>query len=238
MTVRAGVGALAALIAAACGGESARTSATPSPPLAAAAPAAPGPATTAAASEPAPAPLTKDELRPIVKAMVPALAACITTDARAGVVELALTIAGEPPAATTVTVDDVIVTGPLAADRAFRGCAIAALTAAPHLPLPRAGRASIRYPVTFDPAPPDNRDDAEVIASERAAATGDWRAALVAAETGLTRTSLDGPHRRRLIELAATAACTLGERDRARHYLALASAEIEARVRARCPTAP
>lgn len=213
----------------ACGGES-RPPATPSP--------APVAVATDEPTEPAPAPLTKDELRPVVKALVPALAACITTDARAGVVELVLTIAGDPPGATTVGVDDVVVTGPLAADRAFRGCAIAALAAAVPPVLPRAGRASIRYPVTFDPDQPDNRDDAEVLASERAAAAGDWPAAFAAAQTGLTRTSLDGPYRRRLIELAATAACTLGHRDDTRHYLALASAEIEARVRARCPTAP
>ena len=125
------------------------------------APAAPTAAPTAA--------LTKAELRPVLKAVVPALAACVDPDAPAGVVELALTITSDARG-TTIAVDDVQVTGPLAAAPRFRGCAATALTTAPAPRLDRPGRATIRYPVTFDPRPPDNRDAALVDAADRAEA--------------------------------------------------------------------
>lgn len=189
------------------------------------APAAPTAAPTAA--------LTKAELRPVLKAVVPALAACVDPDAPAGVVELALTITSDARG-TTIAVDDVQVTGPLAAAPRFRGCAATALTTAPAPRLDRPGRATIRYPVTFDPRPPDNRDAALVDPADRAAAAGRWAEARAAAEAGLTRTSLDGPHRRRLIELAGVAACALGDRAAAAHFQALAAPAAEAAIAAAC----
>ncbi|MBL8624366.1 MAG: hypothetical protein JNK64_23870 [Myxococcales bacterium] len=177
--------------------------------------------------------LTKAELRPVLKAVVPALAACVGDGAAAGVVELALTITSDAHG-TAIAVDDVLVTGPLAAAPGFRGCAAAALAAAPAPRLARAGRAAIRYPVTFDPRPPDNRDAALVDAAAQAAAAGRWREARTQAEAGLTRTSLDGPHRRRLIELAGVAACALGDRAAAARYQALAAPAAEAVIAAAC----
>ncbi len=61
-----------------------------------------------------PATLTKAELRPVLKAVVPALAACVGDGTAAGVVELALTITSDARG-TSIVVDDVLVTGPLAA---------------------------------------------------------------------------------------------------------------------------
>lgn len=177
--------------------------------------------------------LTKAELRPVLKAVVPALAACVDDGAAAGVVELALTITSDARG-TAIAVDDVQVTGPLAAAPGFRGCAAATLTAAPAPRLARAGRATIRYPVTFDPRPPDNRDAARVDAAAQAAAAGRWREARTQAEAGLTRTSLDGPHRRRLIELAGVAACALGDRAAAARYQALAAPAAELAIAAAC----
>lgn len=186
-----------------------------------------------AVTPPPSAGLTKAELRPVLKAVVPALAACTGDGTAAGVVELALTITSAA-AGTSIAVDDVLVTGPLAGVPGFRGCAATALAAAPAPRLDRAGRATIRYPVTFDPRPPDNRDAALVDAADRAAAAGRWAAARTHAEAGLARTSLDGPHRRRLIELAGRAACALGDRAAAARYQALASPTAEAAIAAAC----
>ncbi len=187
----------------------------------------------AALTAPPAAALTKAELRPVLTAVVPALAACVGDGTAAGVVELALTITSDARG-TSIVVDDVLVTGPLAAAPGFRGCAATTLAAAPAPRLDRAGRATVRYPVTFDPRPPDNRDAALVDAAARAAAAGRWAEARAQAEVGLTRTSLDGPHRRRLIELAGVAACALGDRAAAARYQALAAPAAEAAIAAAC----
>jgi hypothetical protein len=101
-------------------------------------------------------------------------------------------------------------------------------------PIGAGGTAEIIYPITFAPAPPDNRKTELADRANKAAAAGRWDDALRDAERGLELTSLDGTFRRKLIAVAGVAACHRKREAKARHYYALASATFEAEIREAC----
>jgi hypothetical protein len=120
---------------------------------------------------------------------------------------------------------------------ALHACVTGVIDGAKLPQIARFGRLEVSYPITFAVAPPDNRDLKLFDEANRAAAAGDWRQALEAAEQGLEITSLDGQHRRRLIEVAGVAACHLGLGAKAQHYIELASPRVEPVVRETCKQA-
>ncbi len=125
--------------------------------------------------------------------------------------------------------------GALGDSAEFLACVTNTFESATLPPITTAGRLSITYPNTFAPDPLSDKDVPIVDRAERAATEGRYAAALADVEHGLTLTSLDGPYRRRLIEVGGLAACRLGNEVRARYYFSLASSEIEDRLLVACP---
>ena len=134
----------------------------------------------------------------------------------------------------TLTVTGFDTSGTLGASRDFLACATRVFESRVFPPIATRGTLDVTYPSSFAPQPPDNRDRAIVDTAERAATDGRWHDALTTAERGLELTTLDGPHRRRLIEVAGLSACHLDDAMATEQYLALASPDVEARLRRAC----
>lgn len=183
--------------------------------------------------------LRKADLRPRMKAIVPRLTSCYR-QARAkdpaisGVINTRLTIRNEPKLGMTLTVNGFETHGLLGESREFLACVTATFEGAVFPAIKQRGSLDVTYPTTFAPQAPDNRDKDIVDAAAKAEAEGRWSAALDAAERGLEKTSLDGPHRHRLVEIGGVAACHLEHDADARRYYALASPEFEDRIRETC----
>lgn len=124
--------------------------------------------------------------------------------------------------------------GKLGESHEFLACVRATFESKIFPPIETRGSVDVTYPSTFAPVAPDNRDKAIVDKAARAANAGRWSEALTQAEHGLELTSLDGPFRRRLIEVAGLSACHLKDQAKARHYFSLASPEFENRVQETC----
>ena len=176
--------------------------------------------------------LTKHDVRPALKQLAQPIKACFARP-RDGVMNLRLAIVSDEASGTSV---DLLGADPdgLEPSPTERQCVTAVLAHADLSRLVSRGRLVILYPFTFASHPVDNRDIAVFEDANRTAAAGDWDAALAAAEHGLALTSFDGPHRRRLIEIAGVAACQLRLGAKAQHYIELASPEVEPVVRDAC----
>jgi hypothetical protein len=183
--------------------------------------------------------LRKAELRPAMKAIVPKLGRCYEQARRhdpqiSGVIDTKLTVRNEPHLGMMLTVNGFDTDGALGESPDFLACVKATFESAVLPPIATRGTLDIIYPSTFAPQPPDNRDTSTVDGARRASDDGRWSDALANAQRGLKLTSLDGPHRRQLIEIAGLAACRLKDGPRARRFFALASPEFEDRLRQAC----
>jgi len=186
--------------------------------------------------------LRKAELRPTMKAVAARLGRCYEQARRrdpqtSGVVDTKLTIRNEPRLGMILTVNGFDTDGPLGQSPDFLACVKATFESAVLPAIATRGTLDVTYPSTFAPQPPDNRDTTAFESARRAANDGRWGAALADAERGLKLTSLDGPHRRQLIEIAGLAACRSKDAPRARRFFALASPEFEDRLRQACVAA-
>lgn len=177
--------------------------------------------------------LRKAELRPRMKVVMRSLDRCyraaLSTDPTIrGVVNTELTIRSEPTLGISLTVTGFDTNGPLGASKDFLACVKATLESTVLPPIASLGRLEATYPLTFDPGGVAHDDDRSIVdACVRAANEGRCADALAAAERGLERSWLAGPLRHRLIEVAGTCACRLKDEPKARHYVSLASPELE-----------
>jgi hypothetical protein len=192
-----------------------------------------------ALASPAAARLRKAELRPGMKTIGPRLTACYeqahARDPRVrGVVNVKLTIRNEPWFGAFLYVDGFETHGPLGESREFLACVKTTFESTVLPPVDTRDSLAVTYPLTFSPDAPDNHDRAIVDNAARAEQRGRWREAIELAARGLTSTSLDGPHRRRLISIAGRAACNAGDEAQARRYWSLASPEFEDGLQAAC----
>lgn len=183
--------------------------------------------------------LTKAELRAPMHVLVPMLTECFRqAQARdpnvSGVANTKFVVESEPGHGTIFAASGFDAAGTLGKSPEFRACIGGRLDAIVLPPIGNGGRAEITYPITFASDAPDNRGTEVVDEANRAAAARKWADAFGAAERGLELTSLDGPRRRRLIEVAGLAACHLRNEAKARHYYALASPAAEATIRDAC----
>ena len=183
--------------------------------------------------------LRKAELRPTMKALFPRLTKCyeraLARDPKvSGVINTMLKIRNEPGVGLTMRVTGFETHGPLGDSPEFLKCVTATFEAKVLPPVATRGVIDITYPGTFARQSPDGRDSAIVDAAARAADQGRWSEALADAERGLLLTSLDGPFRRRLIEIAGLSACHLRDEPKARYFFSLASPEFEDRVQQTC----
>jgi len=185
----------------------------------------------ACASRSSPPTLSKADVRPTLKQLAQPLKQCFD-ERRAGVLNIRLAVTSEDR--TTV---ELLGSDPDTLSPVERHCVAATLANADLARLEARGRLVLLYPFTFADRPPDNREIAVFDEANRAAAAQDWRAAFETSERGLTITSFDGPHRRRLIEVAGVAACHLGLGAKAQHYIELASPQVEPVVRETCKQA-
>jgi hypothetical protein len=181
--------------------------------------------------------LTKEQVKPAIKQVVPKLGRCYAAAQRrapsiAGVVNIKLAIESTRTV-TRMKVTGFDTSGALGTSKAFRACVTKAFAAA-QLPSSGEGRLEMVYPMTFAPEPPDNRDTALADQAKQAAAAGRWRDAFDSAERVLESTSVDGTIRRPMIELAGVAACHLGLAEKARHYATLAASRSEQVIRDTC----
>ena len=135
----------------------------------------------------------------------------------------------------TLTVNGFDTDGALGESKEFLAYVKETFENAELAPIVTRGSLDMTYPSTYAPEPLSDRDIGIVDVAARAAEQGRWSDALADAERGLKLTSLDGPFRRRLIEVAGLSACHLHDVPKARRYHALASPEeIDERVQAAC----
>jgi len=183
--------------------------------------------------------LTKTELRPAMKKIAPKLTRCYE-QARAkdpetsGVVNTLLSIKNEPKLGLLLTVTGFDTHGPLGESAEFRACATSTFEATVWPAIKTRGTRDVIYPITFTTEPLIDKDSSIVDTAERGVKDARWADALAEAERGLALPTLDGPFRRRLIEVGGVAACHLKNAERARHYYALASPGFEERILAAC----
>lgn len=183
--------------------------------------------------------LRKLDLRPTMKAMFPSLATCYERElardpAIRGVVNTQLLIRNVPELGLSLTVEGFDPDGPLGMSRTFLDCATRTFEAKVWPPIATRGSVHVTYPGTFTTEPVDNHDLSLVKGAERALAATRWAAALADATAGLKLLFLDGPPRRRLIEIGGIAACELRDVAAARRYYRLASPEHEAVIVKAC----
>lgn len=183
--------------------------------------------------------LAKTELRPTMKAIAPKVQRCyaqaLVKDAKTGgVVNTRLTVKNDPRTGLILSVNGFDTHGPLGESPEFRACVTKTFEAAVLPPTKTRGTRDFTYPMTFSSEPLSDKDIAIVETAEQEAKGGRWREAFASAERGLELTSLDGPYRRRLIEVAGVAACHLKDTPKARAYFALASPGFEDRIAQAC----
>ncbi len=183
--------------------------------------------------------LRKAELRPAMKRIIPLLQHCYERElARApqirGVINTKLTIRNEPALGMMLSVNGFDTHGELGESREFLACVTKTFESTVYPPIATRGALDLTYPSTFATESPGDRDKPIVDKAERDATNGRWSEALDDAEQGLTLTSLDGPLRRRLIEVAGLSACHLKDQAKAQHYYSLASPEFEERLQETC----
>jgi len=183
--------------------------------------------------------LRKLDLKPTLKAIFPTLQPCYArelarTPRIAGVVNTQLIARNDPRLGLTLTVEGFDTSGALGESQTFRACVKATFEAKVFPPIAARGLRRLTYPGTFDTRPPGDRDKAIVDKTVADAKAANWRDALADATRGLELTSLDGPLRRRLIEIGGVAACHLHDEAQARRYYALASPEFEATLEQAC----
>ncbi|HEY5951453.1 MAG TPA: hypothetical protein VIV40_38430 [Kofleriaceae bacterium] len=184
--------------------------------------------------------LTKQDVKPALKQLVPMLTRCYVAAQRRkpsirGVVNTRFAVTSTRER-TRVVVKGFDTAGELGESKPFRSCVIKTVAAA-KLPSSGEGTIELLYPITFAPTPPDNADTTLFDQAKQAAAKGDWSEALAKAERGLESTSIDGTVRRPLIAIAGVAACHLSDQTKARHYTALASPNEEREIRDVCKLA-
>jgi hypothetical protein len=177
--------------------------------------------------------LTKEQVRLPLKRVMSILQPCFV-GAPGGVLNIELAIDSARGVGAVLTVRGFDASGPVVRALEVRECVSSTMQAIVLPPIADGGRIELTYPLTLAARPPDNRDTRLVDEADRAIGDGQWTRALVAAERGLEQTSLDGTFRRRLIEIAGLAACNLKDEAKARRYLALASPEVEPKLRETC----
>jgi hypothetical protein len=170
--------------------------------------------------------LTKNDVRPTMKRLIPLVADCYAGGA-AVILDLALAIESDED--TRIRVRGFTGDAP----EALRDCLKRKIEATVFPAIAR-GHLDITYPLTFAARAPDNRGRRVLVDARRAAGARRWKDALALAERGLTDTALDGTVRRPLIEIAGVAACHLKDRPRAHRYMQLASQGNEQVIRAAC----
>lgn len=193
----------------------------------------------AVAADPTSARLQKADLRAGIKSIIPRLTrgyeqARTRAPRIAGVINTKLTVLNDPRLGMMLTVTGFDTDGTLGESREFLACVTTTFEATVLPPIATRGRRDFIYPTTFSSQPVNNRDSGIVDVAAKAAAAGRWSEALARAEQGLTRTSLDGTFRRRLIETAGLSACQLKDEPKARHYFSMASPELEQRLEQTC----
>lgn len=183
--------------------------------------------------------LQKLEVRPTMKAIFPALTTCYQREVDRdpqirGVVNTELLIRNDPKLGLTLTVEGFDTDGSLGSSKPFLACVKQVFEARVFPPIATRGSVRVTYPGTFTTEPLDNHDLSLVESADRALAAKRWSQALADATRGLEQTFLDGPPRRRLIEIGGVAACELKDQKAARRYYRLASPEFEERIAKTC----
>lgn len=183
--------------------------------------------------------LQKRDVRPTMKAIFPALTTCyqrvVERDPQIrGVVNTELVIRNAPGLGLTLTVEGFDTHGSLGSSKPFLACVKRVFEAKVLPPIAPRGSVRVTYPGTFTTEPVDNHDLSLVESADRALASKRWAEALADATRGLEQTFLDGPPRRRLIEIGGVAACELKDRKAARRHYRLASPEFEDRIARTC----
>jgi hypothetical protein len=177
--------------------------------------------------------LRKAHVRPALKTIHPRTTSCYGNSQLSGVVNTKLTVHSDERG-IRLSVDGFDTHGAIGESRDFLACLTKELQSVVLPAIAAHGTLSVIYPSTFAPTPPDNHDRAIVGKAARALQAKRWRDALTLAERGLESTSLDGTFRRRLVEIAGSAACRIGDDAKTQNYMLLASQDAEDRIRRAC----